>query len=195
MAKKSTKTAAESPDRPAHWGRTIYIAAPFFNPEQVRIVEQIEEALDKREIPYFSPRKQHYNSDVSVRSEDHAQQIFDKNYEGIGTATLMLAVLDWANPKGTELRLHTGHNYDAGHGEVSPRSVPVYLPDTGTVWEMGVAYAKGIPVVIYTQQNEHAKLNVMLCRGAAGVVYGHSHLLQWLQRGDRELRCWRGGML
>ncbi|MEK7093594.1 MAG: nucleoside 2-deoxyribosyltransferase, partial [Patescibacteria group bacterium] len=43
--------------------------------------------------------------------------------------------------------------------------------DTGTIWEMGAAYAYNRPVIIYSP-NPDRKLNVMLAQGAKGYLAG-----------------------
>lgn len=43
--------------------------------------------------------------------------------------------------------------------------------DTGTLWEMGAAFAYGTPVVIYSP-NPDRKLNVMLAQGSQGFLAG-----------------------
>jgi nucleoside 2-deoxyribosyltransferase len=52
--------------------------------------------------------------------------------------------------------------------------------DTGTLWEMGAAYAYNRPVVIYSP-NPARKLNVMLAQGAVGYVAGWDAIEHFLR--------------
>lgn len=56
---------------------------------------------------------------------------------------------------------------------------PIYTPDTGVVWEVGYAYALGIPVVLFAR-SEKSKVNVMLSHAARGVCYGSHRLIDFL---------------
>ena len=51
--------------------------------------------------------------------------------------------------------------------------------DTGTIWEMGAAYAYNRPVVIYSP-NPDRKLNVMLAQGAIGFLAGWEQVSAFL---------------
>lgn len=48
--------------------------------------------------------------------------------------------------------------------------------DTGTIWEMGLAYAYKVPVIAYTTFPEGRGLNLMLARGCVGFVKGLDRL-------------------
>ena len=51
--------------------------------------------------------------------------------------------------------------------------------DTGTIWEIGAAYAYNRPVVIYSP-NPDRKLNVMLAQGARGFLAGWDAIEKFL---------------
>jgi nucleoside 2-deoxyribosyltransferase len=51
--------------------------------------------------------------------------------------------------------------------------------DTGTIWEMGAAYAYGKQVVVYSP-NPDRKLNVMLAQGAQGFLAGWDEIESFL---------------
>lgn len=51
-------------------------------------------------------------------------------------------------------------------------------PDSGTVWEMGLAYGLHIPVVGFTQKAD--KINVMLAQGCSGFLTSEASLIKFL---------------
>lgn len=61
--------------------------------------------------------------------------------------------------------------------------------DTGTLWEMGAAYAYGRPVIIYSP-NPERKLNVMLAQGAQGFLAGWDKVEQFLLPQDDRSFNW-----
>jgi len=126
----------------------IYLAAPFFTPEQVTLVTQLETIFGALpDIDFYSPRQDGIVlKDIPPDQRKlYTKLVFEKNVDRILWADALLAVVD-------------------GH-------------DTGTVWEMGYAYAMGKRIVTYTQHDYG--LNVMLqeCvvahvrNGIAGVAY------------------------
>lgn len=66
------------------------------------------------------------------------------------------------------------------------KSAPLVLAriddfDTGTMWEMGLAYAHGTPVVAYTTMPEGRGLNLMLARGCCGFLQGLGKVHEFLK--------------
>jgi len=73
----------------------IYIAGPFFNEKQVNFINQIEKALNKNRLEYFSPRSEGVL--LSMSEEDKAKSkrdIYESNIGHIKDASLMVAVID-----------------------------------------------------------------------------------------------------
>lgn len=69
-----------------------YIAAPFFNEEQLERVKFIEDTLKENNVDFFSPRLDTYvkpNSDNTERTK-----AFEDNLKAIQTCTFMIAVTD-----------------------------------------------------------------------------------------------------
>lgn len=78
----------------------IYIAAPFFNEEQLELVEAIEVCFDFNQIDYYSPRSEGVLMNMTPEEKKaRMKYIFDKNVEMMDKADTMVAVID---------------NYDAG---------------------------------------------------------------------------------
>lgn len=73
----------------------IYIAAPFFNPEQLAFVKKIEDILDKSGMDYFSPRSSGMLKDATPEErEAHMNNIYDVNMAAMRACTSMIAVID-----------------------------------------------------------------------------------------------------
>ena len=107
----------------------IYIAAPFFNEEQVEFVDAIEQCLELNGLEYYSPRSEGVLMNMTPEEKKaRMKYIFDKNVEMLDKCDIVLAVID---------------NYD-----------------TGTVWEIGYAYAKGKKIITIT--DHYYGVNVMI---------------------------------
>ncbi len=159
----------------------VYLAGPFFNSAQVKFIAWLEEQLEARGIPYFSPRL----SEVSVRlrkegfSPQIAAEIFAVNLTKLDEAEAVLAVLDWLLPPGRTLALI---EKDEASGTPLPGEPTFFLqecqiPDSGTVWELGVAYANDIPSYVISTGKEP---NLMLIQGATGVLQREDQILALL---------------
>ncbi len=73
----------------------VYIAAPFFNEEEVRVVEEIEFALNQYQIEYFSPRSEGVIKNMTPEErKERMRNIYDSNMDGIAECNLMIAVID-----------------------------------------------------------------------------------------------------
>lgn len=74
----------------------IYIASPFFNEEQVNLVEKIEQMLLQRNLEYFSPRS--FGVIKNMSAEEKAlrmKEIYEKNIEKIEESDILLCVVDY----------------------------------------------------------------------------------------------------
>lgn len=67
----------------------VYIAAPFFNPTQLLIVEGIKEILIKNNIQFFSPK-----DESMFKQGDNPKDILDLNCRAILTSDAVVAVTD-----------------------------------------------------------------------------------------------------
>jgi nucleoside 2-deoxyribosyltransferase len=73
----------------------VYLAAPFFSPRQLAVVEAIEAVLDRLGFPYYSPRRDGVLVDLSpAERRAAAARIFDANVLNIKQADLIVAVID-----------------------------------------------------------------------------------------------------
>lgn len=90
----------------------VYIAAPFFNPDQITRVALVETLLEKHGFTYFSPRKQSAIGPIS--SPDVRKKAFEMNVQGIEEAEFLIAITD-----GKDM----GTIFEAGHAFAS--NIPV----------------------------------------------------------------------
>jgi len=135
----------------------IYLAAPFFNPVQVALVEKIEDLLATvyPGVEVFSPRKGKnalemngkYLSKGLVPPEPLKTAVFRDNYVNIEDASMVLAVIDDR--------------------------------DVGVLFELGFAYAKDVPILTYTDQSYG--MNLMLAMSITAHTKGHAQLQEALQ--------------
>lgn len=119
----------------------IYLAGPFFSPEQVARIEKVEAAL--RQNPtvdsFFSPRQSDENDAPSaeVGSPAWAKQIFAKDVAEIDQADALVVVADYV------------------HANV----------DSGTAFEVGYGYHAHKPLIIL-QELADEPLNLMIGQAA-----------------------------
>ena len=119
----------------------IYLAGPFFSPEQIARIEKVEAAL--RQNPtvdsFFSPRQSDENDAPSaeVGSPAWAKQIFAKDVAEIDQADALVVVADYV------------------HANV----------DSGTAFEVGYGYHAHKPLII-RQELADEPLNLMIGQAA-----------------------------
>lgn len=72
--------------------KLIYLAGPFFNPEQTKVIDEIKGLCDSLELKYYSPK-----DEFRFRKEDppeKAKECFDSNLVAMDKTDLMIAVID-----------------------------------------------------------------------------------------------------
>ena len=76
-------------------GLKVYIAAPFFNLEQLEVVMKIELLLDEKGIEYFSPRSEGTLVKMSPEErKEHMGEMFRSNVDHMDWCTHCVAVID-----------------------------------------------------------------------------------------------------
>jgi len=74
---------------------TIYLASPFFNPEQSCVVEKIENLMSETGLQFYSPRKDGVLMNMtSEERKNSTKRIFNRNVQEISSSSLVLAVID-----------------------------------------------------------------------------------------------------
>ena len=74
----------------------VYIASPFFSPEQLDYVKAIEATLDEFKIDYFSPRNEGVIKEMSDSDKlKNAKRMYLKNVAELIACNITLVNLDW----------------------------------------------------------------------------------------------------
>lgn len=128
----------------------VYLAGPFFSPEQIDRVERVEKALENNPFveAYFSPRLNQVET-LQFGSKEWRQAVFAQDINNIDLATVVVAIADMEVIANVE----DFDNYSMG-------TVTDSHADDGTAFELGYAYAKGIPVIVL--QETDLPLNLMI---------------------------------
>ncbi|MCY9806692.1 nucleoside 2-deoxyribosyltransferase [Lentilactobacillus senioris] len=111
----------------------IYIASPFFSPEQVDRVQRVEEALKQNPTvtDFYSPRL-HQDAQAEQFSKEWAAEIYQRDMDQIKAADVLVTVLDFE-----------AQNIDSG-----------------TAYELGVATMRNKPILALQEKEEGVNLMV-----------------------------------
>jgi len=137
MAKTDTKKAR------------VYIASPFFTPEQVERVKRVEEALEANPFveEFFSPRLNQVDTLV-FGSELWREAVFNQDISFVKWATVIVSVAD----------MTTAEHVTAISGDRIIEKVAD--TDSGTAFELGYAFATDTPILVLHETD--STLNLML---------------------------------
>lgn len=150
----------------------FYLAGPFFNPEQVRVLEAVEQTARRHGLEFFSPRLECLcppGAPIEQR-----QKTFDMNCSGIIKCDFILARIDDFDP-GTMWELGFAFAIRLSSESVKNTAQP--------------------KIYCYTTV-EGRGLNLMLAQSSDGFIQGLTSLEMFLQdmqngRGDREAKKWK----
>lgn len=112
----------------------VYIAGPFFNEEQIRIIESVEHALNQNGIKFFSPRSEGALKEMS-REEQQASRsaIFQSNVDNMSVCTHMIACVETKD---------TGTLWEMGFMFAQSKPIVMMLSDVSRVNVMLAESAK-----------------------------------------------------
>lgn len=164
----------------------VYIAGPFFNRDQVDIIEEIEYVLENDSVSYYSPRLE--GGVITDNPELDPKKIFRNNFLAMLRAKWFVTVGVYA---GVELFVNKGPDTENPEVNFHER---IAIPDTGTVWEAGGGYALGKPIVGYVPALDAFQLyelNLMLTEGWDHICQGPDELRQFINGDPRRTR-WQG---
>jgi nucleoside 2-deoxyribosyltransferase len=127
----------------------LYLAGPFFNEEQIKWMEWLESTCDKYNVPYFSPRLHGYNLDLENPTPENRKLVFRSDVEGAYGCGAVLASLDWLLPIGqfsdeTPDFIQQCTWGDDEYGWIPIEDKDLNIPDTGTVFEVGMMYGMNL---------------------------------------------------
>lgn len=164
----------------------VYLAAPFFNPEQVALVERLEQTIGRLGWRLFSPRKGEnavkMNSMIkALRSWEVLKQIklgvvtqaalqFKDGAPPVPSRDLRASVFydNWSNIDDADLLLGVIDDFDVG-----------------VMWEVGYAFARHVPIVTHTGRNYGC--NLMLAHSIIGHTKTLAEVEDILKIGDPAL--------
>lgn len=127
--------------------KKVYLASPFFNDEQIKHMETVRDILRKKGLDVFVPNE-HQNSHLEFGGLAWREATFTSDVNGIDTADVVVAVINEGN-----------------------------YSDSGTAWEIGYSWAKGIPVVLVNVTGE--TINLMIADSLHALVTSYEELEQY----------------
>ena len=74
----------------------FYIAAPFFNPDQITRVELVKSLLENRGWTYFSPKDD--SAVENINDPENRKRVFTLNHESISASKGVIAITDGKDP-------------------------------------------------------------------------------------------------
>ena len=127
--------------------KKIYLASPFFNSEETNKLEIVKTILRDKGLDVFVPNE-HQNPQLEYGSLEWRAATFKSDVDAIDNCDVMVAI----NCQG---------NYD----------------DAGTMWEIGYAFAKGIPVVVFN--NTGKTINLMIADSLHSLLTSYDELQEY----------------
>ena len=127
--------------------KKIYLASPFFNSEETNKLEIVKAILRDKGLDVFVPNE-HQNPQLEFGSLEWRAATFKSDVDAIDNCDVMVAI----NCQG---------NYD----------------DAGTMWEIGYAFAKGIPVVVFN--NTGKTINLMIADSLHSLLTSYDELQEY----------------
>lgn len=102
--------------------KKIYVAGPFFNKKEIKIMKSIKELLLSANLGYdfFFPMDHFIPNGDKLSNSDWGKKVFEMDVTELLTSNYLFAIYN---------------------GMYS---------DTGTAWEIGYAYGKNIPIALIT---------------------------------------------
>lgn len=103
----------------------VYIAAPFFTPDQIDIVLNVEQSLRRLNINYFSPRSAGVLKEMSKEEQQKTKgDIFKGNIDSMDDCTHMIACIEHKD---------TGTSFEIGYYYSKGKPIVLYSDDLSRV--------------------------------------------------------------
>jgi len=161
-SEQSEGRVPEGEDRPER----IYLASPLFNEPQLELRARLANAMTEWGYDVWYAGKDGVQSKDLNKEPEKREAIFQRNVDEVKACDLVVAVLDYKLLESSKLVLRTGYNPNGFFNSIC--STQVYLPDSGVVFEMGLAYGCQKPIIGYTE--DITKMNVMLSEACVGIA-------------------------
>lgn len=120
----------------------IYVAGPFFNVKERTELEKMIGYLNLKypDAELFIPMDHEIKNGQDLPNCIWSKKVFDMDVKAIDDCDFVVA-------------LYMGH-----------------YSDTGTVWETGYAYAKGIPVILYIPEDNKEDMSLMVLNSCTSIL-------------------------
>lgn len=103
----------------------VYIAAPFFNEQQLLIVQKVENILLSYDIDCFSPRSEGILKDMTKQQQkNNRKHIYDSNIKHMNDCTHMLACVEYKD---------TGTIFEIGYYAAKEKPIVLFSENLNTV--------------------------------------------------------------
>lgn len=79
-----------------HIKHDVYIAAPFFNNDQITRVELVKALLENKKLKYFSPKDDSAVKDIN--NPENRKEVFKLNHTAIDSSKMVIAITDGKDP-------------------------------------------------------------------------------------------------
>lgn len=145
----------------------IYLAAPFFTPEENAVCTRMAAIMRNNGHHVFEPS---CLGIVRMSDPEDRLRIYQSNVAYLLDSDIVVAWLERDNGPDANLAL-----VRRTPGSIVNNLTVMRLPDTGTVFEIGYAAALSKPVVGFRLDGSH-KLNLMLTTPLIGLMTGFADL-------------------
>jgi nucleoside 2-deoxyribosyltransferase len=167
----------------------IYLASPFFNDEARKVCVGLLESMERNGHSVFAPMRDGIMCPKDAPWKKR-KEVFELDCRAIIEANLIVAVLDYPLPITEQIYLHqkTPDGPD--------KLIPISLPDSGTVFEMGIMHAMATQAgdkwkgIVGYSGNPKLGLNLMLEQACQAIVNNFKDLLIVLN--FLEIEDWAG---
>ncbi len=151
----------------------IFLAGPFFNPAACEMLQGLLDHLEGLGHTVFCAMRDGKLVPKDA-TEEVRQKFFKLDVDQMFESELVVAMLDYPMPENQALHLVT-MPYSTGPSSGLVVGPKVELPDAGTVFEMGLAYANGnTPIIGFTSSIK--SLNLMLAQSCIATVENYRTL-------------------
>lgn len=146
----------------------FYIAAPFFNEDELKVVKLIEKHLDTLGIEYFSPRSFGVIKDMSPEEKSaRLNEVYEMNIEQVKECTYMIAVTDGYD---------AGTMFEVGYAIANRDKINTAMKGLKLTDEERNRFTRA--VITFSAKNK--KVNVMLRQSVDSHVSNEKDLLAML---------------
>lgn len=128
----------------------IYMAGPFFNEREIAKMKKMIEVVKNKypEAELFIPMEHKIKNGEELPNPVWAKKVFDMDVKAIDESDFVVA-------------MYLGH-----------------YSDTGTVWEQGYAYGKGVPVILYVPESMKDDVSLMVMNSCLGIIREEDYTLE-----------------